>query len=141
MLRLFQQAFRLHCGLDTVEHDTNAGRQLFKERQLGGSEGAQRCQFDHRLYPIFKQNGQHDHISRYGLEQAGADGDGVRRQIGDQHSPLFRRTLSDQTLSNLQTPQMSDFSIACKSRQQNHLRRFVAFHLVDHALLRVDQGS
>jgi len=42
---------------------------LFKETpKLGGSEGGQRCQFDPPPLAVFKQNGQHDHISRTGLE-------------------------------------------------------------------------
>ena len=40
LLRLFQQAFRLHGGLDAVEHDADAGRQLFKKRQMGRGKGA-----------------------------------------------------------------------------------------------------
>ncbi len=38
LLRLLQQAFRLHGGLDAVEHDADAGRQLLKKRQMGGRE-------------------------------------------------------------------------------------------------------
>jgi hypothetical protein len=34
LLRLFQEAFGLHGGLDAVEHDADAGGQLFKKREL-----------------------------------------------------------------------------------------------------------
>ena len=41
LLRLLQQAFGLHRGFDTVQHDTDAGGQLFQESQVRGGEGAQ----------------------------------------------------------------------------------------------------
>ena len=100
LLRLLQQAFRLHGGFNTVEHDADAGGQLFQKRQVRGGEGAQRGQLDHRLDAVFKEHGQHDHISRDGLEQTGADRDGVLRQVADQHAPLFRGALSDQAFSD-----------------------------------------
>ena len=44
LLRLLQQSFGLHRSLDAVEHDADAGRQLFQERQMRGGEDAQRGQ-------------------------------------------------------------------------------------------------
>ena len=41
LLRLLQQAFRLHRGFNTVEHDADAGRQLFEKCQMRGCEVAQ----------------------------------------------------------------------------------------------------
>ena len=101
LLRLLQQAFRLHRGFNTVQHDADAGRQLLQKRQVRGGEGAQRSQLDDRLHLIFKEHRQHDDVARHGLEQAGADRDGVLRQIGDQHAPFFGRALSDQALARL----------------------------------------
>ena len=49
--------------------------------QVGGGESAQRGQFDHRLDAILKEHWQHDDVARYGFEQAGADRDGVLRQV------------------------------------------------------------
>ena len=75
LLRLLQQAFGLHRGLDTVQHDADAGRQLFEKRQMRGGEGAQRGQLDHRLHPIFEEHRQHDDVARDRLEQTRADRD------------------------------------------------------------------
>ncbi len=47
--------------------------------------------------------------------------------------------MPDHTLAGLKTPQVPAFSSTGKSREKHHLRRFAAFHLVDHTLLSVDQ--
>ncbi len=70
LLRLLQQAFRLHRGLNTVEHDADAGRQLLEECQMRSREVAERGQFDHRLDAVFKQHGQHNHVPRNCFEQS-----------------------------------------------------------------------
>ena len=70
LLRLLQQSFRLHGGFDTVEHDADAGGQLFEKGQMRSCEIAQRGQFDDRLYAILEKHGQHDNVSRNGIEQA-----------------------------------------------------------------------
>ena len=41
LLRLFEQPLGLHGGLNAIEHDADTGRELFEERQVRGSEGAQ----------------------------------------------------------------------------------------------------
>ena len=41
LLRLLQQAFGLHRGFNTVQHDADAGGKLFEERQVRSGEGAQ----------------------------------------------------------------------------------------------------
>jgi len=51
---LFQQSFGLHGGLNAVEHNADAGRQLFKKRKVGRREGVQRGKFNDRLDAIFK---------------------------------------------------------------------------------------
>ncbi len=100
LLRLLQQAFRLHGGLDTVEHDADAGGQLLEERQMRGRERAQRGQLDDRLDAIFEQDRQHDNVSRHGLKQPRADRHGVARHLRNQHAPFFGRALPDQALAH-----------------------------------------
>ena len=73
LLRLLQQSFGLHRGLNAVQHDADAGGQLFQERQMRGGEGAQRGQFDDRLDAIFEEHRQHDHVARNRFEQARAN--------------------------------------------------------------------
>ena len=68
LLRLLQQAFGLHGGLDAVQHDADARGELFEESQMRGGENAERRQFDDRLHAVFKKNGQNDNVSGNGLE-------------------------------------------------------------------------
>jgi hypothetical protein len=56
-----------------VQHDADAGGQLFQERHLQIGEGADRRQFDHRLHLALEQHRQHDDVRGLDLEQAGAD--------------------------------------------------------------------
>ena len=70
LLRLLQQAFGLHRGFDTVQHDADAGGQLFEKRQMRGGESVQRRQFDHRLDPVFEEHRQHDDVARDSFKQA-----------------------------------------------------------------------
>ena len=79
LLRLLQQAFGLHGGFDAVEHDADAGGQLFEERQVRGGEGAQRGQLDHRLDLILEEHRQHDDVARNGLEQARSESEPCSR--------------------------------------------------------------
>ncbi len=45
----------------------------------------------------------------------GADGDGILRQVGDQHALLFCRALPDQTFAQPHPPQMSVLSVSAKA--------------------------
>ena len=58
LLRLLQQAFRLHGGFNAVEHDADAGGELFEEREMRCGEGAERGQLDDGFDAIFEQNRQ-----------------------------------------------------------------------------------
>jgi hypothetical protein len=112
---------------------------LFKERQVRGGEGAQRGQLDHRLDLILKQHWQHNNIAWHGLEQSRTDRHGVRRQVGKQHAPLLRSTLPDQALAGLQALAMPVLPVVGECRQELQARRLLRLHLVDHALLGIDQ--
>ena len=68
LLRLLQQAFRLHRGLNAVQHDADAGSQLLQKRQMRCREDAERSQLDHRFHAILEKNRQHDHVARHRLE-------------------------------------------------------------------------
>ncbi len=77
LLRLLEQAFGLHGGFDTVEHDADAGRELLEEGEVGGGEGVEAGEFDDSFHAIFEEYGQHDDVARDCFEEAGADGNGV----------------------------------------------------------------
>ena len=64
LLRLLEQAFGLHRGLDRVEHDADAGGELLEEGHLQVGEGAERGQLDHRLHLALEQHRQHDGVAR-----------------------------------------------------------------------------
>ena len=70
LLRLLQQAFGLHGGLNAVEHDADAGGELLEEGQVRSGEVAERGQLDDGFHAIFEKHRQHDHVARHGLEQA-----------------------------------------------------------------------
>ncbi len=70
LLRLLQQAFGLHGRLDTVQHDADARRKLFEEREVRSGERTQRGEFDDGLHAVFEKHRQHDHVLRNRLEQA-----------------------------------------------------------------------
>ena len=68
-------------------------------------------------------------------------GDRVRGHLGDQHAPLVRRALADQTFAQLRT--VCAMAIVAVVRHRPRAARAPAvsslLHLVDHAVLRVDQ--
>ena len=65
LLRLLQQALGLHRRLDAVQHDADAGGELFEERHLQIGEGADRGQLDHRLDLALEQHRQNDDVARH----------------------------------------------------------------------------
>ena len=121
LLRLLQQALGLHRGLNAVEHDADAGSQLFEERQVRSGESAQRGQLDHRLNAVFEQHRQHDDVSRSGFEQARADGDvpsGGKSVISMRVSPAAH--CPTRPSPNLQSAQVPVLAVAGKGREQHH---------------------
>ncbi len=70
LLRLLEQPFRLHGGLDAVQHDADAGRQLLEEGDLQGREVADRGKLDHRLHLVLEQHRKHDAVARPALNSA-----------------------------------------------------------------------
>ena len=104
---------------------------------MGSSKVAQGGEFDNRLHVIFEQHRQHHHIPRNRFEQAGANRNGLRRQVGDDKAAFFCSALSDQTLSAFQAAKMAIFAVACEGCQHHHA--LFALHLVNHSLLSVDQ--
>ena len=102
LLRLLEQPFGLHRRLDAVEHDADAGGQLLQEGGLQRGEGADGGELDHGLDLALEQDRQHDDVVRRDLEQGGADRDGARRHLGDQHTPPVGGTLADQSFPEAQ---------------------------------------
>src|SRR5437870_11977457 len=78
-MRLLQQPLGLHRGLDRVEHDADAGGELFEERDLQVREGADRRQLDNGLDLTLEQDRQRDDVARRNLEQRRADRSEERR--------------------------------------------------------------
>ena len=102
LLRLLQQAFRLHGGFNTVQHDADVGGELFEEGQVRGGEFAERGQLDNSFDAILEENGKDDDVLRDGFEQAGGDRDGIAGNFLDEHAALFRGTLSDEAFADAQ---------------------------------------
>ena len=72
-LRLRQQVFRPHVGFDRVDHDADRFRQLVQEGLVGRVEAFHRGQLDHAAHLAFEDDGQHQHVERSRLRQAGGD--------------------------------------------------------------------
>ena len=95
LLRLFQQALRLHRGLNAVQHYADTGRELIEEGHLQVRECVDRSNFDHRPDLLLEQHGKHNDVLRRRLEKAGADRHDIRRHVGDQQPFCIRSALPD----------------------------------------------
>ena len=80
LLRLLEECLCLHGRFNAVEHDADAGGELFEEREMRGGEGAERGQLDHGLYLIFKEHRQHDDVARHRLKRPERIGHGGRAE-------------------------------------------------------------
>src|SRR5690348_11680838 len=139
LLRLLQQAFGLHRGFDGIENDADARGELLEERQVRCGECVESGEFDHGLDAVFKEHGQDDHILRHGGEKTRTNGRGAFRQIRNEYAALFSSALTDESFAQLETRGVPGFDVIGVSGQQNELSRPVRFHLVDDALLRVNE--
>ena len=101
MLRLLQQSFGLHRGLDAVEHDADAGGQLFQKHQVRRSERVQRRQPQHRLELTLEYHREHHDAAGQSIEEYGIDRYGVGRHFGYQNAPHVCRTLTEKPLAQL----------------------------------------
>ena len=68
LLRLLEQTFGLHRGFDGIEHDADAGGQLFEEHRLQRGELRNRRELDNSLHLVLEQHGQHDNVAWHHLE-------------------------------------------------------------------------
>ena len=111
LLRLLEQAFGLHRGFNTVQHDADAGCELLEECQVRSGECVQRSQFDDGFDAVFEEHGKDDDVARNRFEQARTNRNRFFRQVGNQHAALFCGHLSDQTFANSQAAKVSVFTI------------------------------
>ena len=102
LLGLLQQAFRLHGGLDAVQHDADAGRQLFKERQVRGGKGAERGQLNDRLHLVLKEYRKHHDVARAEPQTGPSGWERRSRDVGNQDALLFDGALAHQAFANPQ---------------------------------------
>src|ERR1700733_11250467 len=107
---------------------------------MGGSEFAKTGELNDCLDAILKEYRQHDDAARHRLEETGANGRCVRGQIGDEHAPLLERALPYQSFAEPDALEVSVLGVG-EGREQDHAVRLFAAHLIEHALLCVDQRS
>ena len=142
LLRLLEQTFGLHGRLDRIQHDTDRCGQLFQERHLQIGECAQRCQLNNGLDLTFERHRQHDGIARRRPKQSRTDGDHAGRHLRDQHASSVARALADQPLAQLQMRRIAvQHVIRIGGQQLQRGIRAARLHLIDHAMMRTDQGS
>lgn len=139
LLRLFQQPFGLHRGLDRVEHDADRVGELLEEGHLRRRKGADGGEFDHRLDLILEQHRKHHEILRHHPQQRRTDRGRVVRDVRHQPLALVHRALPDQPVAELHDGLMRTHAVAGVSRQQAQLRTVLVLDLVDHTHMRVHQ--
>ncbi len=121
LLRLLEQAFGLHGGLDAVDHDADVGGQLLQEHHLQRGELAQRGKLDDGFHLAFEQYRQHDHITRPRLEQRRTDRNDTVRHLTDENSALVGGALADQAVAESDPVRMAVDATIGVGRQQLQL--------------------
>ena len=98
-LRLLEQIFGAHVGVDRIEHDADALGQLVEEGLVRGVEALERRQLEHAFDLAFEDDRQHDDVLRRRVAQAGRDPDVVGRNVREQDLLLLERALADQAFA------------------------------------------
>ena len=98
-LRLLEQVFCPHVGLDRVEHDADRFGQLIEESLMRRVEALERGQLQHALDLSFEDDRQHEDAARRRVAQAGRDADVVGRQVVEQDLLFLEGALADQALA------------------------------------------
>ena len=138
LLRLLQQPFGLHRRLDAVDDDAHARGQLLEERQVGGREFVQRGQAEHGLHLPLEGHREDDQVARQRLEEDRTDRHGIRRHVGDQDAAPIAGALADEAFPEAEHRRIRDVGGVGVAGQHLQPRR-LAVHLVDDALVRVDE--
>ena len=60
-------------------------------------------------------------------------------QVGDQHAPLFSGALTDEPFADAQVMTVTAFARVGERRKQNHLGAVFRLHLINDALLRINE--
>ena len=144
LLRLLQQVLGSHRGFDRIQHDANRLGELFEEGQVGRREGFQRRQLDHGLGVTLEQHRQHDDVRGSGRAEARMHACVVLRHAGQQNTLFFQRALPDQPLAELDSRRLLPVrrvpSQQLKPGRPHRRAGHGTLHLIDRALLCVDQG-
>ena len=90
----------LHRRFDAVQHDADAGGQLFEEREVRGREVAQRREAKHRFDLTFEHDREYHDVTRKRLEEDRPHGHRIFGNIRDQQAPLGARALTDESLAD-----------------------------------------
>ena len=114
-------------------------RQLVEEGEVRGGERLERRQFDHGLGLAFEQHRQDDDARGLGLAQAGLNLRVVRRHVGEQDPLLFHGALADQAFAQRDVLGLVPALGVTGQEAQRRRSPSPVVHLVDRALLRVDQ--
>ena len=97
-LRLAQQLLRAGVGLDRVEDDPDALRELLEEGQVRVAEPLEGGELDDGLHLPLEEHGQHHDVERGGLPEARGDAHVVRRHVGEEDALLLEGRLAHEPL-------------------------------------------
>jgi hypothetical protein len=111
---------------------------------VSGGERAQRGELDHRHGLALEQHGQDQHAPGRGAAEAGVDLRIIRGHVVQQDALLFRSRLAYQADAEADRFRLiRALRVACEQSQVRlhsvQIRALAALHLIDGALLRVDQ--
>jgi hypothetical protein len=139
LLRLHQEALGLHGGLDAVEQDPDAGGELLEEGQVQRGEMAERGELDDRLDLLLEEHGEHDEVPGPGLDQAGADGDELRRQLVQDPAAAIGGALAQQSLADVNRFTMPAGRLAGEGRDETEPRILASLATIEHSLVGIHQ--
>src|SRR2546426_4853568 len=98
-LRLLEELFGAHVGLDRVEDDPDAVGELIEEVEMRLAKWRNRGQLDHRLDTTLEKDRQHHDAVWRRFAQSGADADVPGRYRGQEDPSRIAGALADEPLA------------------------------------------
>ena len=102
-------------------------------------ELVERGQRQHRLDLALEDDGEHGDAARQRIEERRADGNRVLRDVGHDDAALVDRALADEALAERKARRVRLVRRVGVAREHAQVHRAFVGHLVDEALVRVDQ--
>jgi len=89
----------MRVGLDRVEDEADALRELIEERLMGRAEGGERGELDHGAHRALEQDRQDDDVEGARLSEPRVDPHVVLGNLGEQDPVLLLGALADEAFA------------------------------------------